>query len=101
MHPRAPVMEIRGGRDQWTTANKAGLLRLLYLAGFRVDHVSKPYSLAYGPGNAEIAGRKTFIKTAREKPGAAVKSAAKVAIRLALGGRTGSLHVAVLATPDV
>jgi tRNA (mo5U34)-methyltransferase len=102
MHPKLPVLQVRGGRDEWTTCNKAGLLRLIHVAGFKVEKVSKPYALGYGPGHTEqLAGEGGVLRNLRRKPRRAIGALGRTAVRKVVGGDTGALNIAVLARPDI
>jgi len=101
MHRNLPVLQIRGGGDEWTTTNKAGLLRLLHVAGFRVEKVTKPYALGHGPGRKQVMGRMDVVKAFREKPKRIIGNFGRLAVRKMVGGDTGTLNVAVLARPDI
>ena len=85
-HPNRPVSVLNGvgSNLHWTIPNAAGHRQMLRASGFKVERFSKPYTIPYGPAHVE---RK--IST--------VKSAGKVALQYAMGGRPGVPHAAVLA----
>jgi hypothetical protein len=59
-HPRRPMLEVRGERDQWFLANAAGLRRMLHVAGFNVEKPSRRYALEMGPRFGDNSLRATL-----------------------------------------
>jgi hypothetical protein len=87
LHPRRPLFRLDGtsGVTQWWLANRAGNRQLLRAGGFEVLEASRPYCEPYGPGHARRSRR----------PGARLSSLG----RIALTGRDGVPHQALLARP--
>jgi tRNA (mo5U34)-methyltransferase len=84
IRPRVPALRLDGLSDlfQWFIPNAAGHRQMLMAAGFRLEHWSKPYAIAFGPSH-----------TPR---GSGPRAAATRAWRKALTGGDGVPHQAVL-----
>jgi hypothetical protein len=57
---RRPLFELRGETVdfQWWLASDAGLRHLLHVGGFRIEQMSKPFLLRFGPGTSRETKRK-------------------------------------------
>lgn len=86
-HPRRPVFRLDGttGVTQWWLANRAGNRQMLRAAGFEVVEESRLYSEPFGPGHPPRSRRPRFLLGR--------------AGRIALTGRDGVPHHALLARP--
>lgn len=87
LHPRRPVFRLDGtsGVTQWWLANRAGNRQLLRAAGFEVIEESRLYSEPFG------AAHSRSLRRPRELLGSLA--------RIALTGRDGVPHHALLARP--
>jgi tRNA (mo5U34)-methyltransferase len=87
LHPRRPLFRLDGtsGITQWWLANRAGNRQLLRAGGFEVLEESRLYCEPFGPGHARRSRRPRWL----------VPSLA----RIALTGRDGVPHQALLARP--
>lgn len=88
LHPRRPLARLEGSgeRVQWWVPNAAGHRRLLFAAGFEVEHATRPYCVPFGVGHPN------------RRPRGLRPVARSVAKRVLTGG-TGVPHVALLASP--
>lgn len=55
--PRRPAFGLRGARGQWTVPNAAAHPRMLSVAGFDVDEVTRPMAIPFGAGHPARALR--------------------------------------------
>src|SRR5204863_4480720 len=87
LHPRRPLFRLDGtsGVTQWWLANRAGNRQLHRAAGFEVVEESGLYSEPFGPGRA--------------RPSRRPRSLLRRLARVALTGRDGVPHHALLARP--
>jgi tRNA (mo5U34)-methyltransferase len=84
--PRRPLARLRGGeRMQWQIPNLAGHRALVRAAGFEITRAGRPYAVPLGPGHPV---RRAGLDTLREN-----------AATVALTGRRGVPHAALLAEP--
>jgi tRNA (mo5U34)-methyltransferase len=88
-HRRRPLAELNGSGPQlqWWVPNTAGHRQMVFAAGFEIVEAARPYCIAFGEAHP---GRRWSRRTAR----------ARLA-RLALTGRAGNPHAALLARPRV
>jgi tRNA (mo5U34)-methyltransferase len=87
LHPRRPVFRLDGtsGVTQWWLANRAGNRQLLRAAGFEVLEESRLYSEPFGKGH--------------RRPSRSPRGLLGSLVRVALTGRDGVPHQALLARP--
>jgi len=85
-HRRRPLAELNGSGEllQWWVPNAAGHRRMLYAAGFSIEHTVRPYAVPFGPSHPPTRGPRG--------------QAVLLARRLLLGHR-GVPHAAVVARP--
>lgn len=65
---RRPVAGLDGVSDfcQWWTPNRAGLARMIFSAGFVVEHTTRPYCVGYGPAHPRARrGATELLRDAR------------------------------------
>ncbi|MEO8967516.1 MAG: methyltransferase domain-containing protein [Solirubrobacteraceae bacterium] len=84
-HPRTPLFRLDGvsGITQWWIPNAAGHRRILRAAGFKVERVSRPYSIPFGP--------------AHPPRGMSPRALGHTLTQLVVTGGRGVPHLAVLA----
>lgn len=86
-----PSAVMRGGeRCQWWIPNPAAHRRMVESAGFEIERESKPYAIPFGPGHGYVGAGRRGMRERYEQ-----------LVTRVVGGRSGLLHHAVLATPAV
>ncbi|MGH2783885.1 MAG: class I SAM-dependent methyltransferase [Actinomycetota bacterium] len=101
-HPKRALFELKGAQDQWFVQNRAGLRKMLDVAGWRIETESKPFSLDYGRGAPGAQSMRGFLGQMRragwQRSSEALRRAALAKL---LTGNRGPSHVAILARPDL
>lgn len=100
LHPRRPLVELRGSWDQWSLVNAAGLRRMIEVAGFKIERATRPYSVPYGPAFKRMV-RSAGLRGALREVGVkrTAGNVARSGLEFALTGHPGPTHIAVLARP--
>lgn len=86
---RAPMTLSTAYGDQWSVPNRAAHQRMIWAAGFRIEHVTKPYAVPLGSG-VKVGFRDVPLKQA-------IRGILRQGAGVLLTRRLGLPHQAVLA----
>jgi tRNA (mo5U34)-methyltransferase len=89
LHPRRPLFRLDGtsGATQWWLATRAGNRQLLRASGFELVRESRLYAIPFGPGRPRPSRRRRPLSALRRLG------------RVAVAGRDGVVHQALLTRP--
>lgn len=101
-HPKRPVLELMGAQDQWFNPNRAGLRRMLDVAGWAIVREGKPFSIDYGEGYGGERGVIGLIKQARRAGWSqGSKALRRILASKLFTGRIGPSHLPIVARPEM
>lgn len=90
LHRRRPVAELDGSGEgvQWWVPNAAGHERMLFAAGFAIEHTTRPYVVRFGESHPAAQGTRSALRDLRRQ-----------ILQRAVAGGAGVPHRALLARP--